>query len=105
MKRRAGLIYALPSPWVSRDDNRQPVAFGDRIEDVHQLGKIRVGIDVLFAMRAYDEKLIGAQAQPSKDIRRLDARSEILQHFEQRTSRLDDCLGRKAFAKQVLSGN
>ncbi|MNQ99939.1 hypothetical protein D3C85_1156960 [compost metagenome] len=56
-------------------------------------------------MCANDEKLTLLQTETSKDIRRIDAFTVIIEHFKHRATGLDYHVRRKAFAQQVITSD
>ena len=90
---------------MRRHDDALPETLADGVENVDELSKLVIKIDILFAVTADDEVVAIDQTEALEHVRCLDLRQVMVKNLEHRAAGLDDTIGRKTFAQEVFTRN
>src|SRR5690554_6628931 len=105
VKLHAHGIYPFLGAGVGGDNHRVAVLFCHRVQGVDQGQEVSVGIHVLFPVGAHHKELVLFQTQTFQYVRRLNAFTEVIQHFKHGAAGFDHTVRRQAFAQQVIPGD
>src|SRR5690554_1343756 len=98
-------IHPLLGAGVGGYDHRVAVLLGHRVQGVDQGQEVSVGIHILFPVGAHHKELAFFQSQAIQHVRRLNALTEVVQHFKHGAAGFDHPVRRQAFAQQVIPGD
>ena len=100
----AGCLQALAGARVAGVQDRHVVFLGQRVDGGEQAREVRLGVDVLLAVRREQHVALGLQAELGQDVRRLDLLQVGAQDLRHGRARDVGALGGAAGVLEVAAG-